>query len=57
MKKGIIGILLALFLAFAFILGASSLIGLQFGKTGEMLTLCAAAIVLFIVYKKSKGDQ
>ncbi len=57
MKKGIIGILLALFLAFAAILGAASLVGAQFGKTGEIIALCVVAAVLLAGYIKSKGDK
>ena len=57
MRKGIIGILLALFLAFAVILGATALIGSQFGKTGEIIALCVVAAVLFAGYIKTKGDK
>lgn len=57
MRKGIIGILLALFLAFAVILGATALIGSQFGKNGEIIALCVVAVVLFAGYIKSKGDK
>ena len=57
MRKRIIGILLALFLTFAVILGATALIGSQFGKTGEIIALCVVAAVLFAGYIKSKGDK
>lgn len=56
MRKGIIGILLALFLAFAVILGVTALVGNQLGKTGEMVALCVIAVVLFVGYRKSKGE-
>ena len=57
MRKGIIGLLLALFLAFAVILGVTSLIGTQFGKTGEITALCIVAAVLLFGYIKSKGEK
>lgn len=56
MRKGIIGILLALFLAFAVILGVTALVGNQFGKIGEMVALCVVAAVLFVGYRRSKGE-
>ena len=57
MKKGIIGLLLALFLAFAAILTAASLVGEQFGKTGETIALCVIAAFLLAGYIKSKGEK
>ncbi len=57
MRKGIIGILLTLLGAFVVILGAASLVGSQFGKTGELIALCVVAAVLFAGYIKSKGDK
>lgn len=57
MRKGIIGILLALFILFGLILAVTSMVGAQFGKTGEIIALCVVAAVLFAGYIKSKGEK
>lgn len=55
-KTGIL-ILLVIIIAFFLIIWSADLVGSQFGKTGEMLALCAVAAVLLIGFIKSKGDK
>ena len=57
MNKAAFVIIFVIIVAFALILGAASLASSQFGKAGEMAVLAAAAVALFIAFKKSKGEK
>lgn len=57
MKKASIAIVIALICAFLLILWAACRVGDAFGQRGEVAALTVIAIILFIGYQKTKGDQ